>query len=318
MSRSAFLLIFALSGCSTPLPDYLDDPELPLPELLSELGAFRGTKPVKQLVPYEPAYPLWSNGSRKDRALALPDGAVVDTSDPDAWGFPDGAMLFKTFSYDAGPVETRILRRIDGDWEYAVYWWDASGDDASLWDETTEPEVPVSVDGASFEHVVPNRLGCRTCHEAHADGVIGLDTRQLGATVDGVRQADGLQDWLSHDLPATEPISAADADEQYVKRYAVGNCVHCHDGTRGVNNSFDLSPDVFLDNIVGQPTESVASASGTRVIPGNSADSILFQALSGETDDPSVKPMPALGVQRIDADAVEVWRRWIDNLPESR
>ncbi len=44
------------------------------------------------------------------------------------------------------------------------------------------------------------------------------------------------------------------------------------------------------------------------------ASSILFQAFSGETDDPEVGDMPPLGIDRRDAEAIEVLRGWIASL----
>ena len=51
----------------------------------------------------------------------------------------------------------------------------------------------------------------------------------------------------------------------------VGNCVHCHNGTDGASSSFDLDPGVALANTIDQSTESSASAVGIRIVPGDPA-----------------------------------------------
>jgi hypothetical protein len=284
------------------LGPWLADPLEPLPDELSKLGNYE-----KQAVLFTPEYPLWTSGSDKERFIALPKGEVIDTSG-DEWAFPDGAMLLKRFSWSGQAEETRILRRVEGEWDYAVYIHD--GDDAVLWDEDEQVSVSVSHDGEDFDHVIPNRLDCRTCHEAHPDGVIGADALQLGGTLGELTDAG-----LFADEPASQdPITSADALLEPVLTYVQGNCVHCHDGGTGPNNGFDLRPDVFVENTVGQPTDSLATASGIRVVAGSPEASILFQAVSGETDDAEVKAMPPLGVQLRDEVAIEALRTWITSL----
>ena len=76
------------------------DLEGPLPKRLSELGLYpepqtRSTFHARAVY-YEPRYPLWSNGSEKQRFVVLPRETSVDTASA-SWEFPVGTTFFKTF-----------------------------------------------------------------------------------------------------------------------------------------------------------------------------------------------------------------------------
>ena len=82
-----------------------------LPERLSQTGLYADIA-AKQIAPgvlsFSPQYPLWSDGARKQRWIALPPGTSVDASDSDAWVFPVGTRLWKEFAFDRR-IETRFL-----------------------------------------------------------------------------------------------------------------------------------------------------------------------------------------------------------------
>lgn len=304
----------------------LADPLAPFPESFADVGLYPLAPDLEQVpqgaVHYEPAWPLWSNGSSKGRYLFLPEGGHIDNSTT-PWVFPTGTLLFKTFSFDAGDgaqaVETRVMRLAAEDWEFAVYRWRDDVGDADLLEMKT-PQ-PVAIGGAEpFEHLVPSRLQCRKCHESAPSRVLGLaelDLSEPGAD-GGPSQleafaASGL--FTSAPPAAPERIEHPDAATRDVLGYLQGNCAHCHNGGNQGDAAFDMRHGVALENIIDHPTESSASAEGIRVVPGSPEESILFLAFSGETDNPEVKEMPPVGVQLRDADAVEALRAWISALP---
>jgi hypothetical protein len=311
-----------------PPSSLVDAPLSPWPDTLSGTGLYPDGNDLRIIadvaLPYAPAWPLWSNGSDKQRYLVLPPGTAIDSSDPDRWLFPPGTLLFKTFAYEDAdaclhPAETRVMRKTDeGDWDFAVYAWNAAATEADRL-ELDDP-FPLDVEGPDgpFTHHVPTRLECRSCHESAIGEVLGFDRVQLsGPRAPGERDqlpalvAAGV---LSHDsVPA--PIEDPDADRRDVLGMFYGNCVHCHNGSDGPSSSFDLRPDVALANTIDRPTQSSASASGIRIDPGSPQTSILFLALSGETDDPEVSAMPPVGVDRRDAAAIELLRTFILALP---
>lgn len=335
-----FLLCFTLlvAACdpeeSEPPPDEPPIPDPPagsllasplgaLPDKLSETGLFPfapdlGKVPAVAQA-YTPAWQFWSNGLFKVRHVVVPAGASVDTSDGASWEFPQGTLFFKTFSDDDGPVETRVLRLAADGWELGAYQWAADGKDAALLDGKKGVSIAVAVDAASFEHRIPNRLECRQCHESSPSPVLGFDELRLNHDPSG--QGSELSRMFELGVlggpPPSSPAAVVEADpmRREVRGYLHGNCSFCHNGTMGVSSSFDLRHDVALENTIGVPTDSSASASGIRIVAGSPAQSILFLAFSGETEDPEVKPMPPVAVERRDAAAVELLRTFIEELP---
>ena len=84
-----------------------------LPERLSDTGLYRpGTLEVDpRSRPFSAQYPLWTDGARKARWIALPPGGRIDAADVDAWIFPIGTRLWKEFAFGGRKVETRMLWR---------------------------------------------------------------------------------------------------------------------------------------------------------------------------------------------------------------
>jgi hypothetical protein len=289
----------------------IQDPLQPLPGHLSATGLF---ELPERAFTYEPLFPLWSNGSLKERTAILPDGTSVEPA-AHLWEFPVGTLFFKTFSFGAPgqerPVETRVMRLSPEGWDYAAYLWDAAADDAELLGEREAPRLSLS-DGAgpAFEHKVPSGRECRRCHEAGPARVLGFGPPQVSPETLATLTAQGV----FGSLPEHTPLPGA-GDAYAVLGYFVGNCVHCHDGGDGENNAFDLRPDVAFENLIDQPTASSASAAGTRVVPGRPEESILFLAVARDTTDPEIKAMPPIGVQRVDDSAVALLERWIRELP---
>ena len=339
-ARGCVFALVALAACSSngsepepPLPRaWLDSPSMDLPETMSELGLYvelAGQVRVHEAVAaYRPSYELWSNGTTKDRFLFLPRGTSIDTSQRDAWVFPSGTILLKTFSAprvtesgvtEAQPIETRLLHLLEDDWQYAVYLWDEAGNDATLAELDASHPVAVEIDGERFEHVVPAKLDCRKCHESQPSPVIGVDELRLAGSYEasGPSQLAWLHErGILSDLPA-EPkrIVHDDLRTQRVLEYLAGNCTHCHNGGRGASSAFDLRHDVALENLVNRETEG-ESIAGIRVVPGDPESSALYLALSRLEGDDDVQAMPPIGVQRADASALELFRRWIEELKE--
>jgi mono/diheme cytochrome c family protein len=305
----------------------LRSPLSPLPALLSETGLFPLAPSLRApavAVEYTPRYPLWTNGSQKLRHLVVPEGEVLDTSAAEAWRYPAGTLLFKTFVYAGADgveraVETRVMRRRDDGWDYGVYQWRSGGEEADLL-ELVEP-VSVEVEDAEqgrFVHEIPNRLQCRKCHEsserADDDGfVLGLSQLQVGYEGGGLEAMEAV---MSDPVAASAPISHPDPRTEAVMAYFVGNCVHCHNGGVGGSRSFDLRPAVMLENTLNEPTDSSAFAPGIRVVPGEPEQSLLFLAVRGESPVEGVKDMPPAGVQRRDEAWVALLEAWILSLPE--
>jgi len=299
---------------------WLDTPLKPFPEALSEVGIYPDPTDLDHTHPrafaYRPRSQLWSNGLEKQRFLVLPPGSRI-TTDEDRFDFPVGTVLFKTFSDKEGPVETRLLRRADDGWDYATYQWQAR--DATLLEGQRGVDVRVQTEYGSVDHTIPFTKACQECHDSSPSGVLGFQPQQLLGPSDSTTEESELDraiqsGLLDEDPEVDDALEPFDTKTREVVGYLLGNCVHCHNGGNGVASSYDLSPSVALDNIIDHPTESSASKAGIRVVPGSPESSILFLAVSGETDDPEIKPMPPLGVQLRDPVGVELLRSWIESL----
>ena len=305
MARCAllsFLIVF------TACVDSPSEPQLgTFPALLSDLGLARiGTHG------YEPAWELWTNGAGKDRSVRLPEGGVIGTENRQDWVFPEGTLFTKTFTYRTAespdiplPLETRVILRIDGRWETAVYRWREDRTDADLLPGDARVPVPITlVDGTAFTHLIPSRTDCQTCHAPRPSFVLGFSELQLnhnraGETTSQLDRfaAAGFFDRPVPEAPAT--ILAPDEATGQVMGYVHANCAHCHHaGWPGAR--VDLSHGTFLGNTINR----LATNGDTLVVPGDPEASYLFQRFASGS-------MPLLGVQRLDVSTRERLRDWI-------
>ncbi len=330
----------SLAGCASsdeaePLapPGFLAEPFGELPATIEELGLYPDPSDRSSAHPkahaYDTAHPLWSSGSLKQRYVVVPEGESIDTRVPDTWRFPDGTLFAKTFSYpgtaaeDAErPIETRIIRWLNGEVEYAVYRWDDAGTSAALTPIDRPIRVAVSAFGESFDHVIPARLDCRKCHESQPVRVLGFDELGLAEAPAPAASAapavtTSLVSWVElgilNGAPA-EPrlVRHEDPLTQQVLGYIEGNCTHCHNGGTEASASYDLRYPVALPNLIDRDTEGEA-LSGLRIASGNPEASALFLALRREDRD-GIQPMPPVGVERRDDEAIALFQQWISAL----
>jgi hypothetical protein len=306
----------------------LADPTAAFPPTLTEVGLFPdptdlGLVPLG-VIAYQPVWQLWSNGSLKIRHLLLPPGAPIDTADPTSWVFPEGTMLFKTFTFPDGedgwyPIETRIIRRQSWGWEFVAYQWNDDRSDAELLDML----LPVRVEfedeaGETAQHAIPSRLMCRECHESAPTIILGFNELQLNDQVVDGDQLGALESLgiFEAGLSETPPmIEGGDELTTAVMGYITANCTHCHNGGDGPSSTFDMRHDVFLEQTINHETVGQAAA-GIRIVPGSPDESILFLAFSRETENPEIPAMPPVGVQTLDADGIEMLRNWLTNLED--
>lgn len=299
--------MLALTGCGDSPAGVGPETNGPFPALLSELQV---DAPEAQR--FVPEWPLWTNGASKERRIWLTEGGRVEIGDSGSWRFPEGTRLTKTFSYRTAaspnvpvPIETRVIMKVDGEWETAVYRWRADLSDAELLpdDERTPVSVTLS-DGTALEHLIPNGRDCQVCHGSAPSFVLGFSELQLNSTLPGeaVSQLEqfAAMGYFDHQLPADpEQIAATDERTRRVLGYVQGNCVHCHNVSSPATE-LDLSHQVFMENTVGRP----ASNGLTLIHPNDPDSSFLFEQIA-------TGRMPPVGVQRLDAESRELLREWI-------
>jgi hypothetical protein len=296
------------------------------PHMLRETGFFDAPRRL----PFTPQYPLWSDGADKQRLIALPAGTAIDATDPDAWDFPRGTKLWKTFAHAGRAIETRYIeRRADGSWRYAAYIWNADGRDAEL--APARGRVLTLREAPAARYVVPGRGDCLACHAGATVPVLGFSALQLsGPGPTTLRTL--VEQWLVRALPQrwieTPPtIAAASAIERSALGYLHGNCAQCHHANAGrvpvnlnlmqrVADPQGSAADVLRSILAAPSRYQPAGRSDARiVVPGDPAASLLLQrmhARDGRTQ------MPPLGTDHPDTEALALLTRWIQQQPPSR
>lgn len=326
----AALMPLAACAPEAPAPEipWAQAPTAQLPRWLSEAGIYSDLAtltPAPGVQTYTPAFPLWTNGSGKQRLIRLPEGATIDNRDPQRWRFPVGTVLAKTFTYEAvegrpgvSAVETRVIARTAEGWIYGEYLWDAQGKEAQrMPDRWSDRAVDLAQkDGEIRRHTLPGQLACRACHETHVgDPVLGVDPLNVSPEMaEALPFAAPIQGQRLADLPGRTEA------EREVMGYLIGNCVHCHHGQLddviGENAAFSLRPQDLVANTVQQPTGSSASGDGIRVVPRQPEESALYAAVveAPQQRRPIFRPMPPMGVDTPDPRAKALLRRWIMGL----
>jgi hypothetical protein len=320
----------APSAECTPASSVLCMPLAPLPMSLRDTGIFPSFPNVDVLAPnvhaFVPGVQLWSNGLHKKRQVILPKGQKVDTSTREAWVFPTGTIFVKTFLSDGPPamkpIETRIIRRTDNpdpfeQYKFDVYKWNDAGTEATLINIDDRTPVSVMVGGRSFMHQIPSREDCKKCHGTNDTVVIGFDEIRLNAPLaaGGKMQLEtfAAAGFFSRSPPSpVAQITDPDPMTQAVKRYVYGNCYHCHNGND--STAFAMPPDDFVMAVVRQPTMGSGTAPGTRVVPGNPNMSVFYRQMTRMNLMMGYNPMPPVGVEVADPDALTLVRQWIMSL----
>ncbi len=273
------------------------------PTALADTGAFDPAA-----IAFEPAFPLWSDGATKSRWLVLPEGATIDTSNPDRWTFPVGTKAFKEFTRDGVVVETRMLHKLGaGEWVGVAYAWNADGTEA-----TAAPDGARNALGTG--HDIPSTEDCGTCHDGAPDGLLGASAIQLDGALDDVS---------TH--PRTEPLTIpGDATAQAALGYLHGNCGGCHnDDNEFLPLRLWLTVDA-LDAVESTPTfatavgidgdaDPVPGIDATQIlVPGDPDASLLYRRMAFRGEG----AMPPLGSELVDDEALATVGAWIESLAD--
>lgn len=319
-SRPALLLSLLLNlGCGRYwVCDQVELGDTKLPARLSETGLYADITTgelAPGVVPYRPRFPLWSDGSEKQRWIRLPAGQQIDSSNIDDWIFPTGTKLWKQFSVAGVRVETRLLEKrgpSDADWSALAYVWDATEQEANA--------APLGeVDAHQTDHDVPAAGECAACHGGRRSFVLGFSAVQLAHT-EGELDLAGLTErgWLT-DAPSRDPVIPGSAVEVAALGYLHANCSHCHNQTRpprsgarcyDPKNDYDFSLEVgALDSV--EATATYRKVVGHAVTRGDPDDSKLYELMSSRG---MFRQMPPLATEKVDESAVANIRAWIEGL----
>lgn len=309
-------------------------------ELLSQTGLYSdvATETLAEgVMPYAPRFQLWTDDAAKRRWVYIPPGTQIDNTNPDEWKFPIGTKLWKEFSRDGVRVETRLIEKLPEEraeegfegWFYATYVWNDDGLDAVAVEDGAE-------NAKGTQHDVPKLEACGRCHDMRKEKPLGFSAVQLshdgeGATLKSISTAG----WLK--VPATENILLpGDEATQEVLGYFHANCGHCHRKRTPSNNrvatmllwletpqlgSVEETP--AYQALVNHGTESSqGSIHNFRVAGGAPDDSEIIRRITERGGDAIMVdgeeievPMPPLGTELVDEDAVAKVRAWIESLP---
>lgn len=339
------LLLATLGGTLHRLTDSRGGSAAAPPTQLSRTGLFTSLAsltPATGLVEYDVRHPFWSDGTRKRRWFAIPDGTRIGFSAGGAWQFPVGSVLVKHFEIDttAGTrrLETRVLARRASGWYGLVYRWRTDGSDADLLTDGAREMLTVATAGGNttFEYEYPSRTDCLRCHTPAAGDILGARTAQLNrnftytvsrVTDNQLRTLDHLG-VLDRDIgPFTGGIAVAsqhaarpaldDAGasiERRARAYLETNCAVCHQPGGGTPVTIDLREDVAVAamGIVDvAPTAGDLGIANARIVArGDRARSVLWQRMRRLDE----ARMPVISSHRVDDAGVDIVGRWIDAL----
>jgi uncharacterized repeat protein (TIGR03806 family) len=289
-------------------------------------------QPAPGLVEYDVQSPLWSDGARKRRFLALPGQARIAFDATAPWAFPVGTVLVKHFEIDlpAGPpmrLETRVLMLRTTGWQGVTYRWNGAGTDADLLqtggDVTFMAQPPGEAPRQQTWHF-PSEAECYQCHTVAAGRVLGIHTRQLNRSFQYPLTADNqLRSWNHIGLFTTDigtagqygafadPADPAASLAARARSWLAANCAQCHRPLGGTPVDLDLrfqTDPQDMHAISVASTVTVSGGSGTRITAGSKEQSDLWLRI-GRRDG---SRMPPVGSSVVDDAAVALIGAWID------
>jgi uncharacterized repeat protein (TIGR03806 family) len=308
------------------------EPDDDFPRLLSETGCVDPddpTEPADGLIPFAPNAPFWSDGATKKRWMALHDGETITVEEDGDWTFPQGTVLVKSFEVDGALVETRLFIHHDDGWAGYSYEWNDAQTDAELLRGGKRKDL------GDQEWVYPSGGDCMTCHTRAAGFALGPETAQLNGPVeyragdqaDTARRAnqletlrhigllDGLPEGEPEDLSAMpDPFEGAPLEDR-ARAYLHTNCSQCHrPNTANVRFPFDTrftTPMAQTDLCDVEPGGTDLGVAGARrLAPGEPSKSLIYL----RTQRRDAHGMPPVGSAMVDAQGVELLRRWIESL----
>ena len=238
------------------------DPGIPVPNTvdfeasLSAYNIYQGDAssltPTADYQVLELGSTLYSDYSKKQRLVYIPDGTQITQIDNGIPQFPEGTILVKTFYFPVDARDTSLGKQVmetrleilgDGEWNVGTYVWNEEQTDAQLvlkGVDTTVSWVDSNGTEQTFDYHYPSQKECVACHQLNeAVTPIGPSLRNLNIeieTVDGtVSQLTALQD---NGLLTTFDVSTVSSIPDYHnetlsieergRAYLDMNCAHCH------------------------------------------------------------------------------------------
>ncbi|MHB8417427.1 MAG: SO2930 family diheme c-type cytochrome [Myxococcales bacterium] len=296
------------------------------------------------VVPYDLNTPLFSDYAVKVRGVWVPPGAQATYDPTNAFAFPTGTILIKSFGFaaslaaptqDVTWVETRLLINAgDAGWKPVAYVWDADQHDATAdYAGEVTPLSWLDADGGTIDtqYLVPSANQCKQCHNLYGVPTpIGPKARQLNKSFS---YASGPENELAHWTAAGILAGAPDPSEapvlpvwndpatgtvaQRARAYLEGNCAHCHNpGGSALTTGLYLwasETDPSAYGVCKAPVAAGPATGGNRfdVVPGDPAHSIIPYRMASDT--PSIA-MPQIGRSVVDVAGNALVTEWIGEM----
>jgi uncharacterized repeat protein (TIGR03806 family) len=268
-----------LGGCDTARDVRFFEPDQ-YPSQLSEWGVvhLEGDRLIHGdgMEAYDLNTPLFTDYAQKLRAIYQPPGSSATYQDSEAFDFPVGTIISKTFFYPKGAgasvvkasyewasgqrtlnrrdvevLETRLLVRQPDGWDALPYVW--RGDDAVLTIAGTLRRLTIEYDdgtNAPLPYIVPTRNECAACHATdHSTGElkpIGPRARHLNRAYLGSGEnqltamaASGRLTGLPDQtrIPSNADSHGDAGIDEKARAYLDANCGHCHNAKGAADTS---------------------------------------------------------------------------------
>ncbi|MGL5359385.1 MAG: SO2930 family diheme c-type cytochrome, partial [Shewanella sp.] len=219
-------------------------------------------------VPYDLNTELFTDYASKYRFVYLPNGQKATYSENEAFDFPVGTVIAKTFALPADTnvrgianedlIETRLLIHRPTGWTALPYVWNASKTDASLAKAgaVSNQTIVHKGENLTFNYVVPSMNQCKQCHQFKASDSTNAVFMPIGPKARHLNRNFTYQDgdmnqllkWqtlgILQGMPNLSQVPMVpayeDGDEvklaslsdaalmQTAKGYLDINCAHCH------------------------------------------------------------------------------------------
>jgi uncharacterized repeat protein (TIGR03806 family) len=282
------------------------------------------------VVPYELVTPLFSDYAVKRRTVWVPPGTAATYRPDDAFDFPVGTLVTKSFGFPAaeatvgGPVrwvETRVMVRREAGWTGTAYLWDEAQRTARKQPGGAIRDIDVRATDGSVRraaYLVPSQQQCPKCHGRDSVFV------PLGLRESGLARDDQLARWTRAGILEGAPAVGAPprpawndplaSTEVRARAYLDANCAFCHDAkgearTTGLYLTFGEAEPARLGRCKS-PVAAGRATGGLRfdVVPGDPDTSILLQRMLAT--EPALA-MPEIGRSLVHTEGVELVRAWI-------
>jgi uncharacterized repeat protein (TIGR03806 family) len=279
--------------------------------------------PAAGLIPYDINAAFWSDGSTKERWLALPDGTTITVNAAGDWTLPARSVIVKNFRLNGQLIETRLLmRHPDGIWAGYTYEWNAA--------QTAATRViggKTRIVGAQ-SWIYPSENDCRQCHTAAAGYSLGLETAQLdrdftyastGRTANELYTLEHIGMFSATLPPPLLPALADLADagapvHARARAYLHSNCSQCHRPGGPTPVDMDLRNGTALQVMevcdIG-PSAGTLGIAGARIVAQGDAAHSVLTARDARRD---ANGMPPLASNLVDTQGVALLTTWINGL----